>query len=88
MELFKSQHISTNERVRLALLKRPYLTHGEANEVGRSPEGSRELRRIVEKSGWDIRERWVANRTNNGRHKEFFLTDEEKRRIWETEYNA
>lgn len=83
MGLFKSRHISTNGLVRMALLRRPSLTHGEANEAARSPEGSRELRRIARESGWDVRERWADNRTNGGRHKEFYLTDEEKRRILE-----
>ncbi len=72
-------HLTNRQRVENALLRGLALTHADANNVARSPEGSRELRRICNK--WRVTETWRANKTNNGRHKVFQLPKEERERI-------
>lgn len=58
------------------------LTNGSANELTKSSEGGRAIRQLRQE-GFPISERWRPNRIRKGQIKEYFYTEETRRRIRE-----
>lgn len=82
MSLFKGRVPKVKQTIIAALESGMVLTNGKANEITKSSEGSRAIRRLRQ-DGYPVEERWRPNKIRKGRIKEYFYTEETIRRIRE-----
>ena len=82
MKIFNHRVPNVRTTIINALENGRVLTNGSANELTKSSEGSRTIRRLRQE-GYPIEERWRPNRIRKGHIKEYYYSVETRRKLRE-----